>query len=66
MMNRKSERGELRQVCNWNSNLYRENRRLCQELQESEKAAAKTCVERDTALLFLDVTWEAAAEGQRP
>jgi hypothetical protein len=61
-----NEREQLLHICRWNRDLARENQELRQALEKSRQAAAETGVERDTALLFLDVTWEAAAEGQRP
>jgi hypothetical protein len=61
-----NEREQIRQVCRWNRDLAWENRELRQALEKSRQAVAETGVERDTALLFLDATWEAAAEGQRP
>lgn len=61
-----TEQEQLRHVCRWNRNLARENKELRQTLRESQDAAARAGVERDTALIFLDTAWEAAAEGQRP
>jgi hypothetical protein len=60
-----NEREQLRQVCRWNQDLSRENRRLRRAVRESEEVAAKAGVERDTALIFLDTAWQAAAEGER-
>jgi hypothetical protein len=61
-----SEHEQLRHVCRWNQTLSRDNKKLCRALQESQEAAARAGVERDTALIFLDSVWQAAAEGQRP
>jgi hypothetical protein len=60
-----TEHEQLRHVCRWNRTLARENKELSQALRASQKAAASAGVERDTALIFLDSAWEAAAEGQR-
>jgi hypothetical protein len=61
-----TEHEQLRQVCRWNQTLSQENHGLRQALQESQSAAAEVGIERDTALIFLDSAWQAAAEGQRP
>ena len=60
-----TEHEQLRHVCRWNRTLARENKELRQAIRESQTAAASAGVERDTALIFLDSAWEAAAEGQR-
>jgi hypothetical protein len=61
-----TEHDQLRHACRWNQTLSRDNKELRRSLQESLEAAARAGVERDTALLFLDSAWQAAAEGQRP
>jgi hypothetical protein len=61
-----TEHEQLRHVCRWNQSLSRDNRELRRALQESQEAAVSAGVERDTALIFLDSAWQAAAEGQRP
>lgn len=58
------EHEQLRRVCQWNATLSRENKQLRWALQESQEATARTGVERDAALVFLDSAWEAAG-GQR-
>lgn len=61
-----TEHEQLQHVCRWNQTLSQENQALRRALRQSQNAAARAGVERDTAVLFLDVAWEAAAEGQRP
>jgi hypothetical protein len=60
-----TENEQLRHVCRWNQTLSRDIKELRRALQESQEAAARAGVERDTAVLFLDSAWKAAAEGQR-
>jgi hypothetical protein len=61
-----TEHEQLRRVCRWNQTLSRDNKELRQALQESQAAAARASVERDTALIFLDSAWQPAADGRRP
>jgi hypothetical protein len=61
-----TEHEQLHHVCRWNQTLSRDNKELRRALQESRDKTARAGVERDTALLFLDSAWQAAAEGQRP
>jgi hypothetical protein len=61
-----TEQEQIRHICLWNRRLARENRELRQALQQSRQAAAEIGVERETALIFLNATWQAATEGRRP
>jgi hypothetical protein len=61
-----TEHEQLRHVCRWNQTLSSDNKELRRALQESQEAAARAGVERDTAVIFLDSAWQAAAEEQRP
>jgi hypothetical protein len=60
------EREQIQLVCRWNRDLSRENRELRVAVKEGEEVASKTGIERDTALVFLDSAWRAAAEGEQP
>jgi len=59
-----NEREQMRQVCRWNQDLSHENHQLRQAAREKEEAARQAGIERDTALIFLESAWKAAAESR--